>query len=147
MVSVEEIAVTAVMSSDVVSVAPDSTLEAAARRMAEHNVGSAAVLDPGGKLVGILTERDVLRAVAGHDRAEALIVSGCMSRVLVTVTPDTPVDEAMQAMAGRGIRHLPVLAERALVGIVSMRDLVRAQVCPGVPDRARFGLSAAGRGA
>lgn len=138
----EKVAVGDVMSRDVLTVSARDSLRGAAEAMSVRRVGSAAVVGPGGSLVGILTERDILRTVAQR-RDLAAAVQTSMSDVIATVTPDTRLDEAMRQMAVRRIRHLPVTTSGGrLVGIVSMRDLVGAAVCPDVPDRAQVGLTA-----
>lgn len=138
-----DVTVADIMSRDVLAVSPGDSIHHAGRAMSRRRVGSAAVVDERGALVGILTERDVLRAVAHHDDL-AGATQAVMSQVVATVTPDTLVAEAMGEMSSRSIRHLPVVSESGgLEGIVSMRDLVRAVVCPDVPDRARVGLAGA----
>lgn len=130
-----------IMSTDVLCVSRGSALAGAARRMAERNVGSAAVTD-GGAPLGIVTERDVLRAVAaGRDPATER-VEVWMTGDPVAITPETSVDVAMERMTALRVRHLPVVERDLLRGLVSMRDLVRARVCPRVPDRARVGINA-----
>lgn len=134
-----------VMSREVLAVRTERSLSGAAREMADRRVGSALVVDARGSLVGILTERDVLHAVAHRENLQQG-VHASMSEVIATVTPDTPLGEAMTAMVSRRVRHLPVVgADGTLAGIVSMRDLVSAAVCPDVPDRARVGLTAGTR--
>lgn len=130
-----------IMSSDVLCVARGMALAEAARQMAKRNVGSAAVTD-GRAPLGIVTERDVLRAVAAGRDPAAEKVELWMTHDPVAVTPGTSVDVAMERMTTLRVRHLPVVEGDLLQGLVSMRDLVRARVCPRVPDRARVGISA-----
>lgn len=100
---------------------PEDGLDQAARRMWEQQTGSLLVLD-GEDLVGIITERDVLRAVATGTPLDTP-VSEVMSKDLITVEPGTSLREAAAIMTEKWIRHLPVLEGGRLVGIVSQRDL------------------------
>lgn len=111
-----------VMSRDVLAVERDVTLLEAARRMHDRKVGAVVVLDAG-RLVGILTERDVLRAVA-TDRV-ALTVAESMTHAPDTVEPGESSGHAAALMIHGGFRHLPVLEGESVVGIVSIRDLMR----------------------
>jgi CBS domain-containing protein len=100
---------------------PDDSLVSAARKMREQQTGSLLVTD-GDQLLGIITERDVLRAVA-EDVPLDTPISEVMSKDLVTAEPATSLREAARIMTEKWIRHLPVLEAGRLVGIVSQRDL------------------------
>lgn len=113
------------MSSPVVSTAPESSLAAAARAMVVAGVGSVVAIDEDGRPVGILTERDLVRAAEAHTDPDADPVVRWMTAAPDVAHPDTPVDEAFERLAERGYRHLPVVRDAALVGIVSLRDLMR----------------------
>jgi CBS domain-containing protein len=113
--------ISAIMTQAAVTDRPDDDLAAAARRMWDQQTGSLLVLD-GEDLVGIITERDVLRAVA-TGTALGTPVSEVMSKDLITVEPGTSLREAARIMTERWIRHLPVLESGRLVGVVSQRDL------------------------
>jgi CBS domain-containing protein len=115
------------MNVSVVSVKPDETVQTAILRMVEANVGAVAVCD-GPRLVGIFTERDVLRLAADGGDFGALKVGVVMTRSPVTVTPDTDVLAAAALMGERRIRHLPVLEGENLLGIVGMREVMRVVV-------------------
>jgi CBS domain-containing protein len=110
-----------VMTEAAVTDRPDDTLQQAAGKMREQQTGSLLVLD-GQDLVGIVTERDVLKAVATATPLDTP-VSEVMSKDLITVEPGTSLREAARIMTERWIRHLPVLEGGRLVGIVSQRDL------------------------
>jgi CBS domain-containing protein len=110
-----------VMTEAAVTDRPDDDLAAAARKMWEQQTGSLLVLD-GEDLAGIITERDVLRAVATGTPLDTP-VSDVMSKDLITVEPGTSLREAARIMTEKWIRHLPVLEGGRLVGIVSQRDL------------------------
>jgi len=102
------------------------TVESAVQKLYEERIGALAVLDRWGKLVGMLSERDVLHALARHG-AEALRfeVHELMSPDVTTCTPMDRIDEAMQVMTAHRIRHLPVVENGQLVGLVSIGDLVK----------------------
>jgi len=110
-----------IMTEAAVTDRPDDSLEQAARKMREQQTGSLLVLE-GEELVGIVTERDVLKAVATRTPLDTP-VSEVMSKDLITVEPGTSLREAAGIMTERWIRHLPVLEGGRLVGIVSQRDL------------------------
>src|SRR4051812_18362219 len=99
-----------------------ATLREAAARMWKQQTGSLVVMDAD-QLVGIITERDIMKAVARGDDLDATPISALMTRNVLTVAPDTAVEEAAQHMTTRWIRHLPVMTDGQLVGMVSQRDL------------------------
>jgi CBS domain-containing protein len=109
------------MTEAAVTDRPDDSLAQAARKMWEQQTGSLLVLE-GQELLGIITERDVLKAVAAGTPLDTP-VSEMMSKELVTVEPATSLREAAAIMSEKWIRHLPVLEAGRLVGIISQRDL------------------------
>lgn len=111
-----------IMGRDLLAVTGDTSLADAARQMHERKVGAVVVLD-GERLVGILTERDVLRAVA-TGRVDGP-VTGSMTHGPDTVEPSETTGHAAALMIHGGFRHLPVVDEGAVVGMVSIRDLMR----------------------
>lgn len=114
--------VSEVMTRTNLSEVPSVSLRDAASRMWKQQTGSLLVVD-GEELLGIVTERDVMKAVARGDDLDATPISAVMTRSLVTVSPDTTVEEAARHMATRWIRHLPVVDGEQLLGMVSQRDL------------------------
>ena len=114
-----------VMTGEIVAVAPEDTLGEAAERMAEQGVGSAVVLDSG-RLIGILTERDLLKAVAGRVHTSEARVREWMTADPITASEADSADEAIRTMLDNGFRHLPVVAAGRTVGVVSLRELMRA---------------------
>jgi CBS domain-containing protein len=123
-------AVAEIMAKDVLAVAPTTTIVEAAARMHERRVGAVVVVD-GGRLVGILTERDVLAAVA-TGRLD-VPVADAMSHGPETVGPDESAGQAAALMIHGGFRHLPVVEGGDVIGMISIRDLVRIFVDDEAP--------------
>ncbi|MEX2644739.1 MAG: CBS domain-containing protein [Gaiellaceae bacterium] len=117
-----------VMSLRLVAVKPDETVQVAIARMLEEGVGSVAVCD-GNRLVGMFTERDVLHLV-GRDGGELVDVrvADVMTRTLVTAAPDDDVMAAARLMGERRIRHLPVVQDDNVLGMIGIRDVLRVLV-------------------
>lgn len=113
--------ITEIMTKAAVTDRPDDSLEAAAKKMWEQQTGSLLVTD-GEDLVGIVTERDILRVVATATPLDTPL-SAVMTKDLITVDPGTSLRDAARIMTEKWIRHLPVLEGGKLVGIVSQRDL------------------------
>lgn len=111
------------MHTAAVAVEEHEPLARAAERMNEFRVGAVCVLEPDGALLGILTERDVLRACAAGVDTHTATVSKWMTPHPVTANASDEAAAALQVMIDRGFRHLPVLGEGGLAGVVSMRDL------------------------
>lgn len=113
-------------SPDLWTTTPDSTVFAAIEKMAEKNVGALPVMD-GGKLVGIVSERDYTRNVILKGKSsKETPVSSIMSTELVTIKPNDSVAESLQTMSANRVRHLPVLdGDNKMIGIVTIGDLVK----------------------
>ena len=127
MLRCSRMAIADVMSPQVASVRPDEAVQVAIARMLEENVGSVAVCEDQ-RLVGIFTERDVLRLAGEGAGFLELKVGDVMTRRLVTVAPDVDVVAAARLMGERRIRHLPVLQGEHLLGIVGIREVLRSLV-------------------
>jgi CBS domain-containing protein len=121
------------MTRDLLVVAPEDTLGEAAQRMVDRGIGSAVVLDYG-RLIGILTERDVLRAVADRIHSSEARVREWMTTDPITATEDTPAEEAAKTMLDNGFRHLPVISGERAIGIVSIRDVAAWSVEEAASD-------------
>jgi CBS domain-containing protein len=106
---------------------PSTTVAEAATVMGERRIGSALVMEDE-RLLGIFTERDIVRALGQHFDAAGHPVSEWMTAEPLSVPPSTPAEEALGTMLSRGFRHLPVIDGDQVVGIVSMRDLTAAGV-------------------
>ncbi|MBM3734126.1 MAG: CBS domain-containing protein [Acidimicrobiia bacterium] len=113
---------------ELLAVGPDQTAREAARQMVARNVAAAVVADADGRLLGIFTERDMLRRVvaAGLD-PDRTKVSQVMTAKPHAVAPDATGLEAMRVMQERHVRHLPVAADGRALGIVSIRDFLGAE--------------------
>ena len=113
----------------VVSIAPEAPVIDALRLMADHGVGAVLVMEEGRNLVGILSERDYARKVVLLGRTSATTpVSEIMSHQVVCGRPGDTIDQCMQVMTDKRIRHLPILEHKEVVGIVSIGDLVKAVI-------------------
>jgi len=124
-----------VMTQATVTESPQDSLRSAAERMWRQQTGSLLISE-NGQLTGIITERDVLRAVALGADPDRSSVDEVMTTQPFTVPPDMPLQQAAREMAVRWIRHLPVVAGGQLLGVVSMRDVtgVFAALAPGRVD-------------
>ena len=111
-----------VMTPATVTESPQDSLRAAAERMWRQQTGSLLIAE-GEHLIGIITERDLLRAVALGADPDKTSVDDAMTTEVFTVTPDMPLQDAAREMAARWIRHLPVVEHGKLLGVVSMRDV------------------------
>lgn len=107
----------------------DATLEQAARELFARRVGALVVLDGAGAILGVFSERDLVREVAKRGAAALEdSVGAAMSRDVSVARPDENIDEGLARMTDRRVRHLPVLEETRLVGIVSIGDLVKHRI-------------------
>ena len=119
------------MSRDLLTVEAGLPVVAVARRMADRNVGAVLVLEDG-RLAGIMTERDLLRAVA-RGLSDDAVVGECMTADPDTIAPDDTIEHAAVLMIHGGYRHLPVVDDDQVVGVLSIRDLVQVVVEDSAP--------------
>lgn len=113
----------------VVTVAPQQTVASVVQVLSRNRIGAAPVVDENGRLVGIISERDIIRGISEH--AEALLAlpaDQLMTHDVKTCSPDDRLVELMQLMTVERFRHLPVIREGALVGIVSIGDVVKQRL-------------------
>jgi CBS domain-containing protein len=122
-----------IMTSSLFTIEATTTVAEAATVMGERRIGSALVME-GDDLLGIFTERDIVRALGQHFDAAGHAVSEWMTADPLTIPATTPAEEALRTMLDRGFRHLPIAEGDRVVGIVSMRDLTAAGVA--APDGA-----------
>ncbi len=123
---------------NVLTIEPTVTLGEAARAMRRRDVGAAVVYEDG-KLIGIFTERDLLRAIAESRHPDQHHVRAYMTPDPITLPPDHAPSEAAQIMSERKFRHIPVVEDGELIGIVSIRDLVTATAMHIPSAEAHFG--------
>ncbi len=132
-----------IMRGDVKTADADDTFADVAKAMRTNGISSVVVLEKGGKLAGILTERDIVNLIAaGGDPHSVKVVHGMTRRHLETIGPKADIAEAADRMVSLNIRHLPVVERGKVVGIVSIRDLTKwaAEELSGgheMPDIAR----------
>ena len=115
------------MTSDLVTVDPADTIGETAQKMVERGVSSAVVSDYG-RLIGIVTERDLTRAVAGRVHTSEARVREWMTADPITLTKDASPEEAARVMLDNGFRHVPIVEDDRAIGIVSIRDVARWSV-------------------
>jgi CBS domain-containing protein len=116
-----------IMTSDVFATTPSTSVADVAASMLKGRFGSAVVLE-GSTLMGIFTERDVLRAAAARADLTSSRVADWMTGDPVTASPDMDAGEATEIMMSQGFRHLPVVDGNTIAGIVSLRDILRTRI-------------------
>ncbi len=113
----------------VFSVGPDASVQEALDLLAKHNVGALLVMDVDGKVAGILSERDIVRKVGLRGKsADKTKVQDVMTGKVLYVEADQSVEECMALMDEKGIRHLPVYEKGTLLGLISIRDVLRTVI-------------------
>jgi CBS domain-containing protein len=119
------------MTEEVLTITPERTLREAARFMTKHNVGAAVIIDPEQPGPGIITERDVLQSVGRGEDPNTELVEDHQSAEVTFAAPEWSLERAAEAMVRGGFRHLVVVDGGELVGVLSMRDIVRCWVQDG----------------
>jgi CBS domain-containing protein len=119
--------VSEIMTKEVVTVGPEYNVADVASVMHARGIGSVIVLEDD-RVLGILTERDILKVVGSGEDPKNAAAHEALSDDLITVGPGAPVEQAAREMVRAGVRHLPVVSDEGLIGIVSIRDLVRWSV-------------------
>ena len=115
-------------TTDVVTISPDATVRELVALLAEHNVGALIVSTDGTSVDGIVSERDVVRRLNDEDSVLDGAVSGIMTTVVETAEPHTLLEDLMKTMTDRRIRHVPVLSQGKLTGIISIGDVVKHRI-------------------
>jgi CBS domain-containing protein len=111
------------------TVRPDATLLDVTKKLAPKKIGAVVVVGENGHVAGIISERDIIRAVSDHGpQALSLMVSEAMTRMVVSCQETSELDELMEMMTKGRFRHLPVIEDGALVGIISIGDVVKFHV-------------------
>jgi CBS domain-containing protein len=111
----------------VVTIRPDQTIREMIVLLNKHNIGALPVLDEAEKLVGIISERDIIRQLTKDEAIFAMPVDRLMTKDVITAIPQDDLESVAHTMTENRIRHLPILDKEKLVGIVSIGDIVKAQ--------------------
>jgi CBS domain-containing protein len=115
--------------SEITAILPSETLAAAAKKLAQHRIGSLVVRDRAGRLAGMLSERDIVSAMAQHGEAAlAMTVNDAMTPDVVTCRPSDTVREIMALITVRRVRHIPVCEGDRILGIVSIGDVLKSRL-------------------
>jgi CBS domain-containing protein len=115
--------------SNLVTCTPDDPVEAVAKLLTDHRIGALPVVDGAGRLVGVISERDLVRGVAAKGAAMLrLYARDLMTRDVATCTPRDSIKDVMLTMSRRHIRHLPVMADGRLKDMLSQRDVMQARL-------------------
>lgn len=114
--------------NQVVTITPDATVADLLRLLAEHNVGALVVSPDGSSVAGIVSERDVVRQLHRSPDAREVRVADIMTTEVHTCGPDDHIDNLMRLMTEQRIRHVPVVVDGALTGIVSIGDVVKSRI-------------------
>ena len=134
------------MSSSLVTVGLGHTLRDAAKRMTDHNVGAAVIIDPDLPGPAIITERDLLHSCGEGQDLDRELVSDHLSSGLIHAAPDWSLERAAEEMTSGGFRHVIVVEGPEVIGILSMRDIVRCWVSDGATCDTPAGDSAPAAG-
>jgi signal-transduction protein with cAMP-binding, CBS, and nucleotidyltransferase domain len=132
------------MSEVVLTLGPGHTLRAAATAMSQRQVGAAVVLDPEAPGPGVITERDILRSVGAGEDPDQELVSNHLTSQLTFAAPDWSLEEAAVAMVRGRFRHLIVVQHGEVLGMLSMRDIVRCWTADGATSEVREPAGASG---
>jgi CBS domain-containing protein len=111
----------------VYTIRPEQTVRQALATLAERNVGALVAVDGSGRVVGILSERDVVRRLARDENALSLAVEALMTKNVITGLPQDDLGTVGRTMTDRRFRHMPIVENGRLVGVVSLGDIVKAQ--------------------
>ena len=114
--------------SRVISALKTETLTSVIATLATHKIGAVPVLNESGTIEGILSERDIIRALATNPQALSDPIARHMTKNVVTCAPDYPVSDVMSVMTKRRFRHIPVVKDHKLIGLVSIGDIVKAHI-------------------
>jgi CBS domain-containing protein len=117
----------ATKGTDVVTIRPQQSIREALVSLVGHNIGSLVVVNEAGQPIGLLAERDIIRAATQNERLFSLPVSAVMSRELITGVPQEDLESVAHVMTEKRIRHILVVEQGTLVGLVSIGDVVKAQ--------------------
>ncbi len=111
----------------VITIRPEHTVKAAVAALVQHNIGALVVVNAANDLIGIVTERHIVREVAGNPQVFTQTIGDIMTRDVITGAPHDDLLSVARTMAEKRIRHLPIVDKGKLVGLVTLGDVVRAQ--------------------
>jgi CBS domain-containing protein len=131
------------MSEVVLTVGPGHTLRAAASAMSRRNVGAAVVVDPEAPGPGVITERDILRSIGAGEDPDTELVADHLTGNLTFASPDWSLEQAAATMVRGSFRHLVVVEGGELLGVLSMRDIVRCWTGDGATSDVPAGAASA----
>lgn len=114
-------------SSEVITIAPDQTISEAISRLSSYNIGVLVVLGASGKVVGIISERDIVRRLVEDQELFSREVSEIMTSEVIVGVPDDDVMSVVHTMTEKRFRHIPVIDKGQLIGIISIGDILKAQ--------------------
>lgn len=120
--------VLATKSSDVITVRPDQSLREAVGLLVKHNIGALIVVDEPGRPIGIISERDIIREAVQTETVLEQTVSRVMTKDLITASPQDDLGSVLQTMTAGHFRHLPIMDRGQLIGVISIGDVVKAQL-------------------
>ena len=118
----------ATKSPNVITVRPDQSLKDAVGLLVEHDIGALIVVDELGQPVGIISERDIIRQAARTETVLAQSVSRVMTKDLIIASPQDDLEAAVETMIVRHFRHLPIMDQGQLIGVISIRDVLKVQL-------------------
>ncbi len=117
----------ATKARDVITISPDKTLRDAAALLTHHTIGAVVVTNQTGQITGILSERDIIRAMAQNDQFAQQTVGQAMTHPVITGTPEDDIYSVAHIMTEHRFRHLPIVEEGQLIGMISIGDIMKAQ--------------------
>ncbi len=118
----------ATKSLNVITVRPDQSLKDAIDLLVEHDIGALIVVDELEQPVGIISERDIIREAARTETVLAQTVARVMTKELIVASPQDDLEPVLQTMIARHFRHLPIVDQERLIGVISIRDVLRVQL-------------------
>lgn len=114
-------------SREVITISPNQSIKEAVDLLVNHNIGALVVVDPENKPVGIISERDVIQGAARDENVLSLMVEALMTKEVITGMPQDDVAQVVATMTDKRFRHLPIVEEGELIGIVSIGDILKVQ--------------------
>ena len=125
--------------AEIISCKPDDTIETIAKTLAKHRIGAVFIVDEQEKLVGIVSERDIVRAIASDgNSALSKAASSIMTKNVVTCLPSDTVTMMMGLMTENRVRHIPVMVDGEIQGVVSIGDVVKARIAAAEREAAEM---------